>query len=121
MTPYLRYCEIRDLRGFKDANVAFGTGINKSVFSEWKNGKSQPKADKLKKIADFLDTTIDYILTGDTLTAEGTYTNPETEKLAREIYENPDLRLLVNATKDATPEDLRKLVEIAKVMRGESK
>lgn len=34
-------------------DVAKATGISQTVFSEWKKGKSNPKIDKLQKIADF--------------------------------------------------------------------
>lgn len=35
--------------------VSKGTGIPGSTFSDWKNGRSSPKVDKLVKIASFLD------------------------------------------------------------------
>lgn len=36
------------------AEMARRTGINPSVFSEWKKGKSEPKMDKLNAIAKVL-------------------------------------------------------------------
>lgn len=62
---YERYCQLRDSKGLKDADVAKATGITKSTFSDWKSGRSKPKYEKLKKIADFLGTTADYIKTGE--------------------------------------------------------
>lgn len=64
MTIYDRYCEIRNSKGLKDSNVAPGTGIGKSTFSDWKSGRSQPKQDKLQKIADFLGVSLEYLTTG---------------------------------------------------------
>lgn len=49
----------------KNADVARATGISNMTLSDWKNGKSKPKMDKLKLIADFFNVPIDYILTGD--------------------------------------------------------
>lgn len=46
---YEIYCKLRDDRGMKDADVARETGITKSTFSDWKNGRSKPKDAKLKK------------------------------------------------------------------------
>ena len=48
---YESYAIIRDRRGWKDAEVARATEISKSVFSEWKSGRSTPKIDKLYRIA----------------------------------------------------------------------
>lgn len=61
---YERYREIRDSKGLRDADVASGTGMSKSVFSEWKSGRSTPKTEKLAKIADFLGVDIRSIIGG---------------------------------------------------------
>lgn len=61
---YEIYCKLRDDRGLKDADVVRETKITKSTFSDWKSGRSKPKNDKLQKIADFFDVSLDYLLTG---------------------------------------------------------
>ena len=58
MITYERYANIRDGKGLKDADVAKLAGIQQSVLSDWKRGKSTPKMDKLVGIADVLE--IDY-------------------------------------------------------------
>ena len=58
------YCKVRDAKGYKDADVARGTGITKSTFSDWKNGRSAPKQEKLEKIATFLGVSVTYLRTG---------------------------------------------------------
>ena len=42
--------------------VSKETGIAASTFTDWKNGRSCPKADKLRRIADFFDVTLDELL-----------------------------------------------------------
>ena len=42
--------------------VAKATGISATTFTDWKNGRSTPKADKLKKIADHFGVSIEYML-----------------------------------------------------------
>lgn len=51
-------------KGVKVADVARATGINQAVFSEWKKGKSTPKADKKQKIADYFGVPLDYLVSG---------------------------------------------------------
>ena len=101
---YERYCELRDSLGYRDSDVAKGTGITKSTFSDWKNGRSIPKDEKLKKIALFLGTSVDYLRYGDQ--APQYYLNDETAKMAQEIFDNKELRMLFDAARDAAPEDL---------------
>ena len=42
--------------------VSKETGIATATLSDWKNGKSAPKTDKLQKIANYFDVSIDYLL-----------------------------------------------------------
>lgn len=61
---YEIYCKLRDDLGVKDADVVRATGITKSTFSDWKSGRSNPKPEKLQKIADFFGKPIGYLMTG---------------------------------------------------------
>lgn len=42
--------------------VSKETGISQATFSDWKNGRSIPKIDKLQKIADYLNIDIKYLI-----------------------------------------------------------
>ncbi len=42
--------------------VAKATGISASTFSDWKSGRSTPKADKLARIADYFSLSLDELL-----------------------------------------------------------
>lgn len=44
--------------------VSKATGISTGSLSDWKNGRSSPKTDKLQKIADYFGVTVDYLITG---------------------------------------------------------
>lgn len=61
---YEIFAELLKSRNLKAADVCKGTGLPSSLFSEWKGGKSTPKADKMMKIADYFGVTIDYLMSG---------------------------------------------------------
>ena len=42
--------------------VSKDTGIAQNVFSNWKTGRSKPKVDKLKILAEYFDVSIEYFL-----------------------------------------------------------
>lgn len=42
--------------------VAKETGISATTFTDWKNGRSTPKIDKLKKIADLFGVSLEYMM-----------------------------------------------------------
>lgn len=115
---YEIYCKLRDDRGMKDADVARETGITKSTFSDWKNGRSKPKDAKLKKIADLFGVSVEYLRTGEEDgNIEKYYINDETAQVAQEIFENKELRALFDVQKDMDPDDLRALHNMALALK----
>ena len=114
---YEVYCKLRDEKGLKDADVVKATGITKSTFSDWKSGRSKPKQDKLQKIADFLEVSVDYLMTGEEKEGDKYYLNDETAQVAQEIFENKELRALFDVQLDMEPEDLKALHNMALALK----
>lgn len=42
------------------------------------------------------------------------YTDPETARIAQEVFDNPDLRMLFSAARDAKPEDIKLAADMLK-------
>ena len=78
---YKKYVQLRDSLGVTDYRVASDTGIPKSTFSDWKNGRSTPKQDKLQKIADYFGVSVDFLITGkeETAVAQETHVDLKAE------------------------------------------
>ena len=55
---------IRNL-GVTAYRVAKDAGISQSSLSDWKNGKGVPGAETMLKIANYLDVSVEYLMTGD--------------------------------------------------------
>ena len=49
-------------KGISAYRVSKDTGISTATLSDWKTGKSTPKADKLQKIADYFCVSVDYLM-----------------------------------------------------------
>ena len=116
---YEVYCKLRDLRGVKDADVVRATGITKSTFSDWKSGRSEPKKEKLQKIADFFDVSLDYLMTGEE--QNGYYLNEETAKMAQEMFEDEDMRSLFDMKRNMPPERFKAHMEFMKNLYEQEK
>ena len=121
---YSVFAELLAKFGVKASDVSKATGINQTVFSEWKKGKSTPKADKRQKIANYFGVSLEYLDTGEEKEGGETYyLNEETSKMAQSIFENKELRLLFDAAQDAQPEDLQTvhqmLLALKRKERGE--
>lgn len=59
---YSKYVKLRNDKCITDYRVAIDTGIRRSTFSDWKSGRSKPKTDKLKILADYFGVSVDYFL-----------------------------------------------------------
>ncbi len=59
---YEKYVRLKKTKGVTDYRVSEDTGITKSTFSDWKSGRSTPKVDKLKILADYFGVSIEYFL-----------------------------------------------------------
>lgn len=68
-------------KGVKAADVTRATGVSSTVFSEWKKGKSTPKADKRKKIAEYFGVTLEYLDTGKDSSVDYLYTDENSDLL----------------------------------------
>ena len=90
-------------------------GFGKGYIS--KLGNSTPNATKIKKIADYFNVSVDYLMTGNESDTEKYYLNDETAQVAQEIFENKELKALFDVQKDMDPDDLRALHSMALALK----
>lgn len=58
-----RIQHLSEVRGISQSELEKALGFGKGTISKWK-GTTAPSADKLLKIAEYFDVTIDYLMTG---------------------------------------------------------
>ena len=104
---YEIFAKLMKAKGCTAYQVAKETGIAQSTLSDWKNGKSVPKAEKIQKNADYFGVSAEYLMTGqEKEDGPKYYLNDETAAIAQDIFEHKELRLLFDAARDAAPEDI---------------
>ena len=106
---YSVFVQLCEQKGVTANQVSKATGIRSSLLT-----------DKLKKIADYFNVSLDYLMTGvDPITEENTpyYTDPEVREIANDIYENPDLRVLFDASRTMSKEDIEMVTDIVNRIR----
>lgn len=59
---YEKFSELLEKTNKTAYLVSKETGIPQSVLSDWKRGRSKPKGDKLKILADYFGVSIEYFL-----------------------------------------------------------
>lgn len=84
------------------------TGVSESTVYTWKKKKTQCSAKLQKIVCEYFGVSADYLMTGkEKEDGPKYYLNDETAAIAQDIFENKELRLLFDAARDATPEDLK--------------
>lgn len=116
---YEIYQKLKERKNVTDYQVSKETGIPRSTFSDWKNGKYLPKKEKLQKLADYFNVSLEYLTTGkdtpkESISGKTYYFDDETAEKAQELFENPDLRILFDAAKDVKAENLQLAAEMLK-------
>ena len=109
-----------DKSGKTRTEICNDLGISYSTFSDWINGNTYPRIDKIEIMANYFGIEkADLVEDGTKKQEQNYYLNDETRKIAQEIYDNKDLRILFDASRKAAPEDLKFIVEMAKRFKGE--
>ena len=104
----------------KDINVnelARKTGISPStLYSIIRRDNTKADLDILMKIARELKVSVDYFYDR-SQSSHVYYLNPETARIAQELHDNPDLRLLMDASRKLAPDDIKNIADIVSRMK----
>jgi len=92
-----------DLLGKERTEIAKDLDVRYSTFTDWVNGNSYPRIDKIEKMANYFG-----IRKSDLIEEhkDNYYLNEESRNIANEILSNPDLKAIITAARDISPEDL---------------
>ncbi len=111
--------EMRKAKGYTYKKLAELTEISESTITKIFGGfNSNPTLSYLKKIAKALDCSIDDFFEWEQEPKSPYYLDRKTGKLAQEIYDNPELKILFDASRDLKPDDLKAVIDIANRIKG---
>lgn len=84
-------------------------GVGSTSVYNWCNGIKAPRMDKVDKMCEIFHCKRSDLIEDkeESQNEKSYYMNPETSKIAQEIYDNKELSLLFDAARDADPEDLQ--------------
>ncbi len=118
MTVYERIEELRKNKGISQNKLEKELGFSNGLISKWKD--RVPSSTNLKKVADYFDTSINYLLTGEDDPEKPVYYfNSETAEMAQELFENKGMRLLFDAARGSSQQTLKATADFLKAMKEE--
>lgn len=105
---------LRIKNGLTQDELSKNIGISRSAISMYERGEREPDFETLEVIADYFNVDMNYLSGNE---EESYYTNLQTRQIAQEIYENKELRILFDASRNAKPEDLLFVAEMIKKLK----
>lgn len=105
--------------GVSAYKVSKATGVTQSTLSDWKRGRSTPKSENMKKLADYFGVSIDYLMTGKEESQKEPQLKPKDEKDIKNILANTEQLLkqdgLMFDGNPASPESIESILSAMQI------
>ena len=98
----LKYLRMRE--NLSQAELADKLGTAKSTISMYEVGQRSPDIETLELIADFFNVDMNFLLGREI--EDGYYIDDDARELAQFLYDNPDYKVLFDASKKVKKEDI---------------
>ena len=94
------------------ADVAKSIGVSPQTFNTWVRGISLPRMGKIQRLADYFRVDKSDLLEDTANNKKTYYSDPEVGKIVNELKDRPDLRVLLDASRDLDESDMFELIDI---------
>lgn len=116
MNTYERIKEIAKKKKVSIYKIETDLGLSNGSIHKW--AKHTPIADKINAVADYLGVSANYLMYGEEMEEDPKYyLNPETARIAQEIFENSEMRALFDAASDIAPENLQLVYQMVLALK----
>lgn len=112
-----RYMDLMDITR---ADLADKMGVAYSTINDWYNGDTYPRIDSIEWLADYFKIKKSDLIENPSNNLEY-YLDPEARELAQLMSERKDLRMLLSAARDISPEDVEMVNNLVESLRRKEK
>lgn len=99
---------LREKSGKTQEEMSKLLNVGRVSYTQYENDKRVPTLDTLKRLSEIFNVTTDYLL-GNAHSSKY-YIDPETARLAQEIHDNPQYKVLFDATRRLKPESVKEIM-----------
>lgn len=109
------------LNGKTQTDLINDLGLNKSAVSTWCNGTRLPRMDKVELLAQYFKVNRSDLIEDKSSSADSHYyLNDDTRQLAQFMFENPEYKVLFDASRKVKKEDIEFVKQMIDRVRGDS-
>lgn len=116
MTFAKRLIELRKSKGISQKELASYIDVSPSLVGMYEQGRRKPSFEILEAIADCFNVNID-TLYGKEEVETSYYLDPSVSEYAQAVKDNPDLRLLFDASKDMSKSDIDFVINTIEMLK----
>ena len=113
---------LRTAKGLTQEELAQILKISRSTVGMYENGSREPDYETLELIADYFNVDIDYLLgrtNKTTIIPNSYYLNDDAREMAQFLYDNPDYKVLFDASRKVKKDDIEFVKQMIDRMRGD--
>lgn len=117
-----RLRKLREEKELSQAEVAKLIGVGRTTYLKYESGENRPTR-KLKELSQLFGVSMDYILGNSNSllpndTRQGYYNDPEVAELAEMLRTNPEYRIMFDASKNLSKEDIEIVINLIKGLKA---
>lgn len=103
---------LMELKG-KDRNeICKDLGFKYTTFTDWINAKTYPRIDKIELMADYFGVLKSDLVEEKTGSDASFYLNQDADEAAQFLFQNPEYKVLFDASRKVKPEDIKFVAEM---------
>lgn len=107
-------------KGISQGKMEKEMGISNGASSKWKT--SSPSMEILQKLSEYFNVSVDYLMTGkdksNSNESNSYYLNDDARDMAQFLYENPDYKVLFDASRKVKKEDIEFVKQMIERVNG---
>lgn len=117
---------LRKQSGLTQSEFGEIAGVTDRAVSAWEKGIAEPRIDTIQKLATHFDISKGAIVDDvndhkEEVNNKTYYLDPKVVEIAQEVYEHPELKLLFEASRKVSAEDLKAIIYIANRLKKNEK
>ena len=97
---------LRDSRGIDRNKLCADLGFKYTTLTDWLKGNTYPRIDKIEMMANYFGVEKSDLIEDKSDINEPYYIDPEVSEYAQAVKDNPNLRILFDASKDMSKDDI---------------
>ena len=110
--------KFRELNNLTQDELGEKMGVSGKTVSSWELNRTEPKMGMIEKLSNYFGCDTSELI-GEAVKSNEYYLNEDTKQIAQEIFENKELRMLFDASRKVSKEDLKIAIEMIKRMKSD--